>query len=587
MKKIKVLLGATALVLLIVLNACSKIEVDDLEGEWAFYDGFDIDEERESVSYFRPRFSIMDSQIAWGDTRDHIAFAFELDGQYIIVKDGDLGLEGRHRVKLSHNVLDITWDSIEGNEETFFRVGSDEYYAHKEEATTEAEEALYEMFGEIWAWRAEVDEVVSEFEEVVIGFERRLEQEITAMLVGYTWRPYSSITGADFTETIYDEDATGVIFLEDGRAIFTGSDGLAPFVDYFEVQLVNPPRNSSGEDIYSFNMDLDESFTVTTQEGRIDWYDFERITKLNLIRDMSEESIENRLFLEELKLEIELITATTLDSLLEQNDDEANVGVRITIEGENSGLLFNIPSLSVLFTGDEFFSTNSLGGSNRNDVIHRRQPNDAKLIRELLNVIEAEVERQETVAEIMKDLVGTWVQFEVSDPSEWNPTGIMETQFVISCSADFDDCSTVHNHYAVINYDERERMMWSQGHDLSSLYLSDDLRYLNQMNAVFRSSASTSEFSINGNVLQLNPISLYGMTDVTYLNTNGEDIRLEGTLYTGDEVQKWTDFAFHLAGNTDENIYVKDVEASPVTWVRQGSTEYLEQLQESLNWLND
>lgn len=562
---------------LFALTACSGIGVDDLQGDWVEFVGYEIFEDSETVELSWVEFTIADEEIVQYD----LTADFELSNNSLTINQTDSVpqsfLAGQNDIVLDGDVLTVN------NEVTHFRRGSSAYEDQRIEWQAMADEALCERFCAVWEWREEVEEVISEFEATVIGFEPRLEEEITAMLVGYTWRPYSSVSGADFTETFYDADATGVIFLEDGTAITTGSGWVEPFVDYFAVQVLNPPRESSWELIYDFNTNLEANFSVRFSEGRVDWYDYERITGLTLIRDMSVETIENRLFLDELRLEIDLMTAVTIESLLEQDEEDTIVGVRITILAEGSEMLFNSPSLSVLFTGDTLISSNGLGGANRYEVTYRRQPNDPTLISELLNDIEGEAERQETVAEVMQDLVGTWVQIDIDEPSEWNPTGITETQFVITCSTDFEDCTTVHNHYAVISQDERERMSWSQGHDLSLLHLSTDLRHLNQMNTVFGASASTSEFSINGNLLQLRLIRMYGMTDVTYLNTDGEDIRLEGTLYTGDEVQRWTDFAFELVGNTDENIYVKTVDVTPVNWVRCGSPEHLELLQDVLN----
>ena len=502
-KKLLLLLNLSFLVLLV---ACSNnIDLSEVQGTWTRIENYTIDEEQEVMNLETVSFLISNNEII----QDGLTSDFELENNQITLGNDDFISfnQGINEIVLNGNILTI-------NDIDYFLEGSPEYEAHLANWEELANESLYNIFSEIWAWRVEVDEVTSDFTEAVLSFDTRMEQELTDMLIGSTWRMYRSVAGgAEGTETFYGVDGVAFIFLEDNRFIFTGNERDEPAFGDFEARLLSTS--------YEFNLDLEASFSIETEIIEIGWNEFERITHLELTRDMEESLSENKLFLDEIRLEIESLNNTTITDMLEQG------AIAVELWNEDDLIRHRLPRDWVEFNNDEFTASNSLGGTSGWFVTYRKEDTDTALVAELLEGFLAEIERQEAVAEVMENLTGTWVRFIESESDRCNPTGIEEIQLVIEMNSFHRQYTAVQNFYYIVSENERSEFcvadgfgMGNQGHNMTSLHLSDDLQYLNQMNLAFPTSASTSSFSIDGNTLHLTTTRRYGLSEIMYQITS-------------------------------------------------------------------
>lgn len=422
-KAMKKVLLLNSLFILVFLTACSGIALDDLQGEWVRIEGYIIDEESEVVALDRISFIIQGNDII----QNHSSARFELGRNQFVIYDETMALfpPDTYELSLNDNVLTI-------NEVDYFLVGSTEYESHTTKWQETADTALYERFAEIWAWRGEVDEVVNEFIETALGIDARIKEELSAMLVSHQWRMYSSQTGgAAGNTTLYDGDGVVFIFLEDGRFIFTGNERNERVMDYFEMILHHVP--------YEFNLDLETHFIVEYESRSAGWRDFEVITNLELARNLEEITIENRLFLDEIRLEIELLNGTSLADLLASDE------LSVEFWNENHLIRLRLPNEVVWFRDDEFSSSNSLGGPSGWFVTYRKEPIDANFISGLLAEFEQQAAIEQERAERMAELAGEWVRFEGPDDNNaWSPLGSMTSLIIGSDSSGWQEEDEIH-----------------------------------------------------------------------------------------------------------------------------------------------
>ena len=277
---------------------------------------------------------------------------------------------------------------------------------------------LYEVFAEIWAWRAEVDEIVSEFIGVVLGFEERLEDDVLNVLVGYTWQR-TETTHFGLRETTIYEEMNGVIFTEDGWLIAFGDD-LATRFSRIDISFDDGGRRLSNADIsendrilphYDFSIDINENFAIETESIEIMedlTGNFERLTDITLTRDLSEITPENQDFLEALRLEtVNLLETSFLEIRQREVASPILYSGATALDGDTR--LFSLLAYRIAIhpTGEAMTSYSSIATGNQSSEFVRIDLNQ-NLLRQLLGELEA---HQEMVL-IFSSLIGEWRGFE-------------------------------------------------------------------------------------------------------------------------------------------------------------------------------
>ena len=283
------------------------------------------------------------------------------------------------------------------------------------EEISEAEE-VQELYVD---WYSEVDEVVGSFIEAVLNFEERLAEDILNSLTSYIWQR-TETTHFGLREVTEYSEFNGVVFTNDGWVISFGDDRATRFAK-FEIRLDSGGRHTSENlstgrilPYYDFSININDHFLIETDEVQnieeITRY-FLKLTNLTLTRDLSEETEENRIFLDELRAETNILLGTTVFDISERETISP-----ILYNGSNPfdgyTRIFSVLSyrIAIVDNAETIISSANIGLGNTSSHFVRTELNQ-----NILNDLLAELEVERELEALTQLLLGEWREFD-----EWN-----------------------------------------------------------------------------------------------------------------------------------------------------------------------
>jgi len=289
-----------------------------------------------------------------------------------------------------------------------------------------------EVYEDVITWEQEVEETIGDFISSVENVEVRVSEQIFNLFLGYTWT-VEFYDSASSVELAFLDSSIRYVMTHDGIMISTSIDGqgryehtlsevpmtavnLIRFTWVLEEELnfnFENEQNSSDDGIYDFRFEFEDTDTHL----RNSW-------NLVLLRNLDEDTPENRTFLDEVRLETERINGIATTGWLEitRSADFMQSG---RVDYYSSSLVaFNLYGTDLegnVFSADPSGWLPTVDGFHRRMVgFYNRTPNDENFLTELLAEAECQAD-PECIIETAEQpnapsvntgtLSGTWVRF--------------------------------------------------------------------------------------------------------------------------------------------------------------------------------